>query len=400
MGVTALRPLLTVIAVATVLRPSVVVVGPLLPRLTLDLGLGAAGAAVLTALPVVSFGLGAFIGPTLSRRLDLNGGLAAAMVVVVVGGVVRVLGGTALLFAGTLAVGLALAVGNVLLPAVVRRDFAGRIGPVTGAYTSTLALTSAIAALTAVPLADATAYGWRLPLALWGLLGLAALWPLAHSRSHGRAGRRPRGDELSRPAAPAAPGGPPGPLRLLRLPATRWLTAFMGLQSIGFYTMVAWLPTLLQSHGIAPAASGALLSLATLLGIPAGLLMPVLAARMRAQGALAATATAVTAVGWLGLLAAPATGAVLWAALLGLGTGATFPVALVLIGLRSRDPATTPQLSAAVQGTGYLIAAGGPLAFGLLHQLTGSWEVPLLVLLGLDGLQTLSGWHAGRAGGV
>jgi len=377
--------LLGVVAVASVLRPLVVTVGPVLPDLQRDLGLGAVPAAWLTALPVACFGVGALAVPALSRRIGVDHGLTAALVLLAVGASVRVLGGPALLFVGTVVVGAAIAVGNVLLPALVRRDFPARIGLVTGIYTSVVAITSTLAALLAVPLADRTGAGWRGPFGTWAAAGALALvvW-LVHLRRY-------------RPEPHEAVPGQTSALRLLRTSTARQLTLFMGLQSTGFYVLIAWLPSLLQDSGLSPSRSGALLSLATVLGIPVGLLLPILAGRLRRQGALVVACTSLTAAGWLGLLLAPAAAPAVWSILLGLGTGSTFPVALVLIGLRSSDPRVTPQLSAVVQGVGYLIAAVGPLLIGVLHDATGGWTVPLYTLLLISGGQAASGWAAGRA---
>ena len=375
------------LAVASVLRPSVVTVGPVLPELQQQLGLSAAAAALLTALPVVCFGLGAFPGPALSRQLSLDLGLTAALALLIAGGLVRVLDGPAPLFAGTVAVGVGAALGNVLLPALVRRDFPARLGPVTGLYTSTLAIFAALAALLAVPLAARSGAGWRAPLATWAILGLVALalWT-PHLLLGGLRARAAYAAQVEGPA-----------LGLLRNRTALGLTGFMGLQSLNFYTMVAWLPSLLQYHGTSPPISGALLSLATFIGIPAGLILPVLAGGMRQQRALAVTATALTAAGWAGLLVAPGAAPLLWTVLLGAGTGSTFPLALVLIGLRSGHPELTPQLSAAVQGAGYLVAATGPLLVGLLHQWSNGWTLPVLLLLLVGAMQAVSGWAAGRA---
>lgn len=373
-----------ILAVSTVLRPSVVVIGPVLPSLQADLGLDSTAAALLSTLPILCFGLGAFAGPRLTRRFGLDLGLSGALALLITGALVRVLGGSALLFVGTAAVGAGIAVGNVLLSALVRRDFAARIGPVTGLYTSTLAMSSALAALSAVPLAEASSAGWRAPLVLWcGCAIVALLVWLPHQWTH-------RGSPPDGPAAVPA-------LSLLRRPAVRSLTAYMGLQSIGFYTMVTWLPTILQDHGESATRAGVLLSLATVLGIPAALVVPVIAARMHHQRVIVVATTALTGLGWTGLLVAPDTLPVLWTVLLGAGTGSTFPVALLLIVLRSSDPAVTPQLSAVVQGVGYLIAAGGPLLVGMIRQTSGSWTLPLAFLVMLCLLQAWVGWSAGRA---
>lgn len=374
---------LGVLVVATALRPLVVTVGPVLPDLQADLGLGAVPAALLTALPVACFGLGAFAGPTLARRIGLDAGLTAALALMVLGATVRVLGGPSLLFSGTIVVGAAIAVANVLLPALVRRDFPRRVGLVTGLYTSTLSVTATLSALLAVPLADRSGAGWRGPFTFWAVAAAIALlaW-LAHRRT-------------ITVVDPMTTQPPAGALRLLRNSTARGLTLFMGLQSIGFYTLAAWLPSLLQDNGLSPATSGALLSVATVIGIPAGLLLPLLAGRMRRQSGLTVVTSVITAAGWAGLLLAPGA-AVLWVILLGIGTGSSFPLALVLIGLRSRDASITPQLSAVVQGVGYLIAACGPLLVGVLHDVTGGWALPLYALLALTVAQGITGWAAGR----
>lgn len=379
--------LLGVLAVATVLRPSVVVIGPVLPPLQDDLGLGSTGAALLTTLPVLCFGLGAFAGPWLVRRLGVDAGISVAIVLLIAGTFVRVLGGSALLFAGTAVAGGAIAVGNVLLPALVRRDFAGRIGPVTGLYTSTLAMSSGIAALTAVPLAALWGGGWRVPLSFWCLMAAAALFAWApHQWGH-------RVRAVSAPVMATHHGG----LRLLRHGTVRSLTAYMGLQSIGFYAMVTWLPSILQDGGTDPTTAGALLSLAAILGIPASLLVPIIATRMRDQRAAAIGTSILPAVGWAGLLLAPGVNPLIWVIPLGIGTGATFPLALLLISLRSSDPTVTPQLSAVVQGVGYLLAAGGPFLVGVLQGLTGDWHLALMLLVALNLLQLWSAWAAGRS---
>ena len=380
--------LIGVVAIATVLRPLVVTVGPVLPDLQADLGLSAAAAALLTALPVACFGVGAFLGPALSRRAGVDAGLSLAVLALVIGAVVRAIGGVSLLFLGTVIIGASIAVANVLLPALVRRDFPERVGLVTGVYTSALAITATLAAGLAVPLADSAGSDWRLPFLVWAGAAAVALVPWFI-----RLRRSPAHDQAAA-ADTASPWG------LVRNPAARGLTLFMGLQSIGYYVALAWLPSLLQDSGVTPVGSGALLSLVTVLGIPAGLILPILAGRMHQQRALAVGATAFTLLGWTGLLVAPSVAPVLWALLLGIGTGSTFPLALVLIGLRSSSAAVTPSLSALVQGIGYLIAATGPLVIGLLHDASAGWTLPLCVLIAITVAQAVSGWSAGRARSV
>jgi CP family cyanate transporter-like MFS transporter len=306
------------------------------------------------------------------------------MVVLLLSGLVRVAAGPGVLFVGTVAGGLGIAVANVMLPALVRRDFAGRAGHVTGLYTLTLAVFATLAALTAVPIMSAARGHWQAPLLVWGAVAAVPIAVLA-----------PRLRRRHRPDAGATP--PRASLALLRHRTARNLTLFMGLQSIGFYAMVSWLPSLLQDAGISAATAGALLSLGTLLGIPTAFVTPIIAARLHHQHLIAVATTVLTAAGWAGLLVAPAHATVVWAVLLGVGTGSSFPLALLLIALRAADPAQVPELSTTVQGGGYLVAAGGPFLVGVLHEVAGGWVAPLAFLLVLNLIQGVSGWTAGRA---
>jgi len=149
----------------------------------------------------------------------------------------------------------------------------------------------------------------------------------------------------------------------------------------------------LRDEGVAAATAGALLAIATVLGIPAGLALSVLFARFRPAD-LVLTATGLIALGWAGLLIAPTAAPAAWAVLLGLGTGTTFPLALTLIAGSSPDPSITPSLSAVVQGGGYLLAATGPLLVGLLRDASGGWTLPLCTLLIVTTAQAVGGWLA------
>lgn len=374
-----------VVAVSTVLRPPIAGVGPVIGPLRDDLALSATAVSALTALPVLCFGAGAFAGPALARRLGTDRALAAVLALLTVGLGVRVLGGPGLLVAGTAAAGMAIAVANVLLPAVVKQDFPRRVGTMTGIYTATLTGTAALAALLAVPLMTWTGLGWRGSLGAWTVVAAAALLLWAPQLA---AGSGPR----------AAPSTPHPARRLLRNGVAWAVTAFMGLQSFAFYSFLTWLPSLLIDQGYSPAAAGALLSLGTVVGIPAALVVPARAARLRDQRGVALTTSAVIAAGFLGLLVAPGTGTVVWVVLLGLGLGAAFPLALLLVVLRSSTPVVTGQVSAMAQGLGYLFAAAGPFLVGAVQEAAGAWEPALLLLLAAVAVQAAAGWVAGRAG--
>jgi CP family cyanate transporter-like MFS transporter len=243
----------------------------------------------------------------------------------------------------------------------------------------------ALAALIAVPSESWTGHGWRGALLVWGVVGVVVLviWL----------------PQIVRPRAdPSAVVTPHPALDLLRNRRAQALTAFMGLQSLGYYVCLAWLPSLLSDAGYSHEAAGAYLSLLTAFGIPMSLLIPSLAARRPDQRLFAIAFSLLTLFGFLGLLLAPGTATVVWVVLLGLGTGTTFPLTLLMIVLRASTPAIAGQLSAMAQGLGYLICAVGPFLVGVLHDATNSWRPPLVVMLVLIALQVVSGSYAGRSG--
>lgn len=381
-GPTAAVLVLAVVLAGINLRPALAAVGPVLTEVRADLGLTGGTAAVLTALPVLGLGLLAPVAPALARRLGVEPVIALVLAVLGVGLLARVTGGTALLFAGTALAAGAIAVANVLLPALVKRHFPASTGTMMGVYTMSLTGSAALAAGTTAPLAEATG-GWRVGLGAWALPAALALlvWlPLAR-----------------RPAAPD-PSAPPGAgaSALRRDPLAWQVTFFFGLQSLTFYAVLSWLPTIYRDEGYGAVAAGAVLSGSALVQIPVTLLLPRWASRARVQWPHALGATLVTALGLGGVLLAPTAAPYLWAGLLGIGQGGAFAVALILVVLRSRGPADTAGLSAQAQSVGYVLAAAGPLLVGAVHDRTGSWTLPLLLLLVLLVPQAVAGLLAGR----
>ncbi len=287
------------------------------------------------------------------------------------------------MFVGTVVLTAGIAVVNVLLPAVARAEYGRRSAAVVGATTGSMALSASLGAGLAQPLTDATGSA-VVGLALWALPVLAALIALTVL-------------VRARPERAAPPPAPGRRTAILRDRTALAVMAFFGLQSLSFYGMLTWLPGVLESDaGVSPVAAGALLAVAAVLGAPLSLIVPPLAARRPGQAGWVMAAFAPAAVAVVGLLLAPGAAPVLWAVLYGLGTGASFPLAMTLILVRSRDVAQTGRLSAAAQSVGYLLAACGPLAVGLLHEATGGWTAGLVLLLAVLVAQLLVGLVAAR----
>lgn len=372
------------VLLAANLRPAAAGIGPLIGRIQTDTGLSGFGAGVLTTLPVLCFGALAPLAPAITRRIGDRATAAAALAVLLIGLLVRLIPGLGFLFAGTVLAGAAIAVGNVLLPVLVRRSFPERIGALTGLYTTALIGFAALAAGVSVPAADAFGGGWRPGLAIWAIPAAVALIVWAP-----QLGRRRR--SALEPTHAVA-----GARSLLRDRVAWSVAVFFGLQSAGFYATLAWLPSIFHSHGVSTSKAGFLLSLALVAGLLPSLTVPPLAARMRDQRRLVLAFGACIAAGWVGVLLSPTSVPYLWVVLLGAGQNAMFPLALTLIVLRSGSLTSTAGLSTLVQSVGYMLAALGPLAIGAVHDLSGSWTPPLIVLLALVGPLVIMGLAAAR----
>ncbi|GAB6940477.1 CynX/NimT family MFS transporter [Isoptericola variabilis] len=376
-----------IVLAALNLRPGVVAVSPLLGEILAEEGLSATAGGVLTTLPVLCFGILAPVAPGLARKVGLERALFGSLVLLCLGFALRLVPGIAPLLVGTLAVGSAIGLGNVLLPALIKRDFADRVGLMTGLYSMALSGGAALAAGLTVPIASATGMDWRATLASWGLLAVlgAVVWAPRALRSTGAV------------AALRPPGATPADAvrSVWRSPLAWAVTVLMGTQSLSFYAVNAWLPEIFVASGRSIAVGGWLLALTNLLGIVGSFVTPVLAGRMRRQRALGVVIVALILTGLLGLVLAPGA-AVLWVVLLGLGQGGGISLALTLMALRTENAARTSELSGMAQSAGYVLAACGPLGLGVAHDATGSWTVPLLLLVVASLVQGVAAWFAGR----
>jgi CP family cyanate transporter-like MFS transporter len=363
------------------LRTAVASVPPLLDEIRDAVPLSATAAGALTTLPVVCMAAGAPLAPRVARRIGTEAGIAALAVTMAAGMLVRLIPGIGALFLGTAIAGLGIALGNVLVPSLIKRDFADhQVGLMTGGYTMAISASGAVAAALTIPAEEAIGSGWRPALAIWAAPALvaAAIWvPWI------RRGR---------------PAGAVGPAPSLWRNRLAWqVTAFMGIQSLLFYSCLSWLPALLRSEGIARGAAGALLSVMLLTAIPSCLLVPVWASRARDQRVAIAVTLAVYAAGLVGLLVAPEAAPAVWATLLGFAQGSLLALAFLMFGLRAPDQAHAAQLSAMAQTVGYAVAAAGPLLLGVLRDATGGWTAPIAVLLAVLVPLFAAGMAAGRA---
>ncbi|QXI54564.1 CynX/NimT family MFS transporter [Pseudomonas alvandae] len=373
--------LLGLILVALNLRPALSSMAPLLSEVSKSLGLSAAQAGLLTTLPVLCLGLFAPLAPVLARRFGAERVVLGILLTLAGGIVLRSSFGQIGLFAGSILAGASIGIIGVLLPGIVKRDFAKQAGTMTGVYTMALCLGAAMAAGATVPLSEQLGENWALGLGFWVVPALlaAVFWLPQVGQKHGahQVAYRVRG--------------------LLRDPLAWQVTLYMGLQSSLAYIVFGWLPSILIGRGLSPTEAGLVLSGSVIVQLISSLSAPWLATRGKDQRLAIVIVMLMTLGGLFGCLYAPIDGLWGWAILLGLGQGATFSLALTLIVLRSRDAHVAANLSGMAQGFGYTLASLGPFAVGVVHDLTGGWNA-LGWIFGLVGVGAIiAGVGAGRA---
>jgi MFS transporter, CP family, cyanate transporter len=361
-GTAALIAAVGIMLVAANLRPAVVAVAPLVGQIKTSTGWSNSVTGLLTTLPVLVFGLVAPIAPRYAARYGIERTIFGGLALLTVAIAIRLVPSPVMLFAGSTLIGAGIGVCNVVLPSLIKRDFAHRSGLMTGLYSMTLSAGAAAAAALSVPISDAVGGSWRTSLASWGLFSLVAMsaWLPQLRRVHR-----------------VATGGHRAPLWRNRI---AWaITIFMGAQSLIFYTFAAWLPEYLVDRGLSPAAAGAVLALGQGAGLVMSLVAPIVAGRFRDQRAVTAAVLLVNVIGFVGLLATDVWPA-LWVMCVFAGPGASISLALLFMVLRSTSGEQTSQVSGMSQSVGYVIAAVGPVAIGTLHDLTGSWTVAMTAL--------------------
>ncbi|MEV5571010.1 MFS transporter [Spirillospora sp. NPDC052269] len=384
----AVAGLLLIVLVAVNLRPALTAVGPLVGGIRDDLHLSGTAAGALTTLPLMFLGSYGLLAAFLRRPPRPEALLVAAMIALTAAIGLRMIPVTAALFAGSLVAGMAISIGNIAVPGIIKRDHPHRITAVTALYTVALSGGAALGSGLAVPMQDATGGNWRVPLSLLAIpSALAALVWL------------PKLLRVRRAAAAAgpAPTANRDVARKVWRSRLAWqITLFFGLQSSLAYVLFAWMPTMLSDRGLSESSAGFVTAASSLVQIVGNMCLPLVAARLRDQRPIVLMVGVFTAIGFAGLAFAPLGGMWLFVVVLGLGQGGSFALALSMIGLRSPDAATAAQLSGMVQGVGYVISAFGPLLIGALRDATSGWTVPVALVIMIALAEILPGLGASR----
>tara|TARA_R110001592_G_scaffold5986_4_gene32517 strand:- start:53 stop:1246 length:1194 start_codon:yes stop_codon:yes gene_type:complete len=376
-----------ILFIAINLRTALASLGPLVSTIRESTGLSNSMLGLLTTLPLLAFGVISMLTPLFTKRFGMAATLAGALLLITIGILVRSIEFIPALYLGTILLGIGIAFGNVLLPSLVKRNFESNSGLITSLYSGIMAVGAASAAGISVPLAQNEAFGWRGALGVWAILSLVAffiwlpqVWRIKKAKKHRnfmKAMKNLAGSKLA------------------------WKVAiFMGLQSVAFYVILAWLPDILQSRGYDASYSGWMLSLSQGTGVLGSLLIPIWAGRKKDQRSIILFLVVLEAISLVGLMF-PETGFVyIWVTLIGFALGGSFGLVLMLIIFRSEDSETAAELSGMAQSIGYLLAATGPIIFGSIFDLTGNWTYSIGFLLIIAAIKLYMGLGAGKPGKV
>ena len=378
----ALLVILGILFISFNLRAPITAVGSIVDLIQAEYGLTKAAAGFITTLPLLAFAVVSPFVASLSGKIGAARTMMCGLILILCGELIRSYTGAVGLYAGTAVIGVGIAIGNVIIPGIIKANFADRVGAVTSIYTSGMCIYAAVGAGISVPLAKGMNLGWKNALASWFILTLITvfIW-LPQVRSAG-----------TQKAAAKKTGG--SSIWSSRL--AWFVTIFMGVQSLLFYSLVAWLPTVVTSKGLSDGFAGSMATLFQLMAIPATLLIPTLCDKFKDQRILVLVTCLIYAAGMLCFLLGQTSMMLIVAVvLMAIGMGGSISLSIAFISLRSPNPARASQLSGMSQSAGYLLAAVGPVMTGALYDSLQSWTVPLILFLVLIGILAVCGMTAG-----
>lgn len=373
--------ILGVILISINLRTSIASVGPLIPFIREDLGISNGAAGFLTTLSLITFAIFSLVAPVLSKKLGHGKAIFFGILLLAIGVVLRVQGGVALLYLGTALTGIGIVTANVLMIPFFKARIPEKIGLMTALLSTGMSLFAAIASGISVPLAEGLGLGWRGALLSWvGLMVLALIIWIP---------------QLT-PSQPQNPGALLPGKNVWKSSLAWQVTGFMGAQSVMYFTLITWLPDLLIARGIPPIHAGMALFYMQLISLIGTFFAPNLLLRLRQQSGVIILVGLGYLVGYSALFIHQEWVTLAALSLIGVGSGASLSIAYTLISMRSAEELTTAKLSGMVQSAGYVLAALGPLVFGVFLDLFGNWNLLIWFLLLMTLQFLILGIPAGR----
>ncbi|RDW15426.1 CynX/NimT family MFS transporter [Oceanobacillus chungangensis] len=375
-----------IIVIAFNLRPAITSVGPLLGLIRDDVGLSNWSAGLVTSLPLIAFAIMSPIAPKLGNRLSFERTMLYGLIILLIGISIRSISNIFLLFAGTILVGVGIAVLNVLLPGLIKDKFPLKVGLMTSVYSTSMGIFAASASGLSVPLASGLNLGWQLALLTWiipVIIGII-IWIFLSNKNeiHNQTNVKYIGTSGK---------------GMWQSPLAWQIACFMGLQSFIFYVTISWLPEILYSRGVSLETAGWMLAFTQFIGLPINFLIPILAGKMVSQRGIAIAMPLFTFLGYSGLLLSDSYALmIIGIILIGFGLAGTFSLALAFLAIRAKNPVHAAELSGMAQSLGYLFAAVGPIFIGYLFDFTASWTAPLIAIIIISIFIMLFGLGAGR----
>ncbi|MBH5318171.1 MFS transporter [Paenibacillus sp. GSMTC-2017] len=381
---------LSIILVALIMRAPITSVGPIVDKISTSMGLSGGMTGLLTTLPLLAFAFVSPFAPKIAARIGMEFSLFAASLLLTAAIIVRSLPSVYALFLGTALLGTAIAVANVLIPSLVKREYPNKIGLMTGIYTVAMNLGAAVGSGISVPLTDGFGVSWQVTLAVTSVVALVAaiVWlPLISKNGIINTSVRVQTSAVQK--------GTKSNKSVWNSPLAWSVSLFLGLQSFCFYVNVTWTPLILVDKGLDQASAGWMLSLMQLVSMLSTFIIPIMAGKRTSQRSIALLISSLFVCGYLLLLLGGSVVVPLSMVILGLGVGGGFGLAVMFFALRTRTSEESAQLSGMAQSIGYLLAASGPFLFGLLYDWTDTWGIPLLLIIAVSIMYGIIGLYAG-----
>lgn len=371
-----------ILLIAANLRAPFTGVPPLLEQIQAAFLLSPAAAGMLTTLPLLAFFAVSPFSARLAGTIGLERALFLCLVLIASGIALRNYASMAALFGGTACIGAGIAIGNVLLPSLLKRDFPGKVGTLTSLYVLTMGIAAALLSSMAIPLANASSHGWRFSLGIMIILPVITmvLWL----------------PQLRRPASKPVQAHSQADRPVWRALLSWQITFYLGINSLVYYIIIGWLPAILMDAGYSAAYAGSLHGLLQLASALPGLLMIPVINRSKDLSRVSYAVTTLMLAGLLGLWLMPAWAAG-WIVVFGFGTGASIILGLTFVSIRANSPQQAASLSGMAQSIGYLLAASGPTAIGALYQSSGNWHSALGLCCALTFIMVLLSAPVGKS---
>lgn len=364
-----------IITISFNLRPAITSVGPLIGMIRDEVGLTSGSAGLLTSLPLIAFAVMSPFAARIGNRYSYEGAMLIGLFLLFIGTSIRPVTFSFLLFGGTFIAGLGIAILNVLLPGLIKEKFPFRVGLLTSIYSTTMGIIAAMASGVSIPIANSFNHGWQISLLIWTTPVILALIVWFYLRSKKRVSRHDT-DYRQMKYSPSSYK------KIWRSKLAWKIAVFMGLQSFLFYVTISWLPEILHFKGLSTQLSGWMLSLTQFIGLPASFIVPVLADKLKSQRGIIIVLTLSYFIGYCGiLLSNNFTLIVISSLFIAFPLSGIFALALTLLGKRARTSKDAAELSGMAQSMGYILAAIGPIFIGLLFDLFGSWNIPIIAIL-------------------